>query len=242
MEGNGLQRTPEAMDDPFISQIGELPKFNSTGAFDRDADVSSDAGSVPFSDISDSRFSSNGDLTKSAQKAIVTKFVQEMVKGKEVEVVILSGERVMCFCKLSRALDVIKVKVAGHERSIPLLDVENIAIGADVKEIEISTPVDDLCVSLMQVSGDCISFRLPDMDSRDTFAKSIHVFRDKLQSKLPQQQPAPSGSKAKVKKAVRLFVAAQKITIFIVGLLLLVVEWNGMDAFWVILGRFAHFW
>ncbi|CAE7638312.1 unnamed protein product [Symbiodinium sp. CCMP2456] len=106
-------------------------------------------------------------------KQVVKDFVKEMVKGRKMNVMTQAGQLKTCVVSLSRNLDALKIKVGAQNRSIALRDVDEIAAGADVEGI--STPLDDLCATLV-LSDDCITFRFADLNARDTFVMCLLMF------------------------------------------------------------------
>merc|ERR1711959_225295 len=98
---------------------------------------------------------------------VIKDFVKEMVKGKKMNVMATSGSLRSCHCSLSRKLDVFKIKAGSQLRKINLSDIDAIHAGTEPQDID--TPLDDLCATLALTSGECISFRLPDIAARDTF-------------------------------------------------------------------------
>eukprot|EP00440_Ansanella_granifera_P030845 gb/GFBE01033498.1/.p1 GENE.gb/GFBE01033498.1/~~gb/GFBE01033498.1/.p1 ORF type:complete len:195 (+),score=50.89 gb/GFBE01033498.1/:1-585(+) len=106
-------------------------------------------------------------------KQVVKEFVKEMVKGRKMNVMTQAGQLKTCNVSLSRALDALKIKVGTQTRNIALRDIDEIAAGAEVEGI--STPLDDLCATLM-LTDDCITFRFPDLNSRDTFVMCVLMF------------------------------------------------------------------
>ena len=115
---------------------------------------------------------------KKARK-LVKVFVKEMVRGRKLEVVLKTGKRKASACSMSRTLDALKVKLAGHSKTIQLAEVEEIHAGADVKRVD--TTLDELCVTLILASQDAISFRLEDVEDRDTFAACLLMFVQRAQ-------------------------------------------------------------
>eukprot|EP00439_Symbiodinium_sp_Y106_P080892 s2038_g19.t2 len=90
-------------------------------------------------------------------KQVVKDFVKEMVKGRKMNVMTQAGQLKTCVVSLSRNLDALKIKVGAQNRSIALRDVDEIAAGADVEGI--STPLDDLCATLV-LSDDWVKLLL----------------------------------------------------------------------------------
>mmetsp|Transcript_12566 Transcript_12566/g.21508 ORF Transcript_12566/g.21508 Transcript_12566/m.21508 type:complete len:193 (-) Transcript_12566:35-613(-) len=112
-------------------------------------------------------------------KKMVKVFVKEMVRGRKLEVVLKTGKRKASACSMSRSLDALKVKLAGHAKTIQLADVEEIHAGTDLKRVD--TPLDELCVTLILASQDAITFRLDDVEDRDTFAACLLMFVQRAQ-------------------------------------------------------------
>jgi len=161
-------------DQRFISTVGELPVFSAPRpAFeDGNSEAGSQAGSVDgVSDMYDSM--SLKEQQKQAKK-VVKDFVKEMVKGKKMNVMKQSGQLTSCTVSLTRALDALKIKAGGQTRDIMLRDISEIAAGTEVQDID--TPLDELCATLMLVTEDCITFRMVDLNARDTFIMCLLMF------------------------------------------------------------------
>lgn len=107
-------------------------------------------------------------------KVVIKEFVKEMVKGKKMNVMATSGQLRSCAVSLSRKLDVIKIKVGHQVRKVPLSDVDEIHSGTEPADID--TPLDELCATLALLSGECITFRFPDVVQRDTFVMCLLMF------------------------------------------------------------------
>ncbi|CAE7813777.1 unnamed protein product [Symbiodinium sp. KB8] len=112
-------------------------------------------------------------------KKMVKVFVKGMVRGRKLEVVLKTGKRKACACSMSRGLDSLKIKLAGHAKSIGLADVEEIHVGSGLKRVD--TPLDELCVTLILSSQDAVTFRFEDVEERDTFAACLLMFVQKAQ-------------------------------------------------------------
>lgn len=106
-------------------------------------------------------------------KATIKEFVKEMVRGKDLNVMTQSGQLKMCTASLSRGLNVFRIKVGAHTRSIELPDIDKICVGQQVEGV--STPLDEFCVTLMLASEDCITFRFDNHEARDVFAACLHM-------------------------------------------------------------------
>mmetsp|Transcript_71472 Transcript_71472/g.115316 ORF Transcript_71472/g.115316 Transcript_71472/m.115316 type:complete len:220 (+) Transcript_71472:125-784(+) len=113
-------------------------------------------------------------------KKMVKHFVSDMVRGRKLEVVLKTGKTKNCACSMSRALDTLKIKVGNHSRRIPLIDIQEIHAGSGLKRVD--TPLDELCVTLILVSEDAITFRFAEVEERDTFAACMLMFVQRLQA------------------------------------------------------------
>lgn len=111
---------------------------------------------------------------KEQAKAVIKDFVKIMVKGRRINVVAQNGSVRECTVFLNRSLDTLKLKVNKNTRNISLKTIEEIFAGDGLEGIQ--TPLDELCATLMLSSEDCITFRLGDMNERDTFIMCLHMF------------------------------------------------------------------
>lgn len=155
--------------DQFVSQVGPLPVFDKGRPTDEDdcSQISSNQASVMADGLTAKE-------QKQQAKGIVKDFVKEMVKGKKMNVMTQNGQLKQCTVSLARGLDCLKIKAGGQTRSIELKSVDEIHAGEEVEGV--NTPVDELCATLMLASGDCITFRLPDINGRDTFVMCLLMF------------------------------------------------------------------
>lgn len=170
---------PQGAVDPdvFVSQVAELPKFDKPGKqFDEMSGVSTSTSNAQdiegMSEVVDEVASKE---QRQAAKAVVKDFVKEMVKGKKMNVMTQTGQLKSCSASLNRSLDTFSIKVGNQKRSIKLKDIEEIHAGDE--QIEgVTTPLDDLCATLALKSDDCITFRLNDVNARDTFVMCLLMF------------------------------------------------------------------
>mmetsp|Transcript_121807 Transcript_121807/g.190262 ORF Transcript_121807/g.190262 Transcript_121807/m.190262 type:complete len:215 (+) Transcript_121807:133-777(+) len=133
-----------------------------------------------------SRNSSCDGMTKEQQKEakrIIKEFVRTMVKGRQLTVVPVSGKPRSCFVSMNRKLDTLKIRANQNDknsRAIPLADIEEIVVGTDTAGSQacegLETPLDDLCVTVVLASLDCITFRMADMEARDTLVMCLGMF------------------------------------------------------------------
>jgi len=166
-------------EDRFISQVGELPTFGKPSKSKHDSsDLESDESLTSQVSSFNSEFLFSSMRTQVPQaKCIIKSFVKEMVKGKDVNVLAPSGDVKLCSISLNRNLDKLTIKMGSASRKIPLKTVDEIHAGANASSI--NHFLDELCATVVLTSGDAISFRLADMDARDTFVLCLSTFVNK---------------------------------------------------------------
>eukprot|EP00747_Dinoflagellata_sp_TGD_P166984 gnl/TRDRNA2_/TRDRNA2_190629_c0_seq1.p1 gnl/TRDRNA2_/TRDRNA2_190629_c0~~gnl/TRDRNA2_/TRDRNA2_190629_c0_seq1.p1 ORF type:complete len:216 (+),score=59.62 gnl/TRDRNA2_/TRDRNA2_190629_c0_seq1:104-751(+) len=153
-----------------------------------ETDAQSEGGSSHASQTS----SQMNEMTKDQRveaKRIIKEFVKSMVKGKGLAVVTASGKIRNCFVSLSRQLDKLKIKANAQEkqaREVLLADIDEIVAGAAAGESAacegLETPLDDLTVTLALTSEECITFRMPDVEQRDTFVMCLSYFANQAKT------------------------------------------------------------
>lgn len=165
----------EDSNNPFVSQVGELPKFEKPAARDDDemSITSSQCPSIPEGNFDGANGLSAREQKKQA-KAVVKAFVKEMVKGKKMTVMMQNGQIKACQASLTRELDCLKIKVGSGSKNIMLTDIAEMHAGAEAEGID--TPLDELCATLMLATDDCITFRMSDINARDTFIMCMLMF------------------------------------------------------------------
>merc|ERR1712137_325746 len=104
---------------------------------------------------SEERSDVRSDQRKEAKK-LVQEFTTEMVKGKQYDVVLPSGQLRPRYCMLTRKLDAFRIKSskeASDARNIPLTSIDEIVAGADnassLASRGLETPLEDLSVTLV---------------------------------------------------------------------------------------------
>lgn len=127
-----------------------------------------------------------GDMSKDERKkakGAVKDFVQKIVKGMDLVVVLPNGTRKNCWAAITRKLDKLRIKSSksgSGSKDVQMADVDEILVGADASQSlaceGIDTPLDALSVTMVLSTQDCITFRLPDDDTRDTFVMCISMF------------------------------------------------------------------
>lgn len=166
----------------------------------RDFDLQSEGGQSHHSRASSASAASSAyaEMSKeqrAAAKNIIKEFVRTMVKGKQIHVVLPNGNIRVCFVALSRKLDTLKIKANEKDkqsRNIALADIEEIVVGQDTGQSGafegLETPLDEMSVTLALQSSECITFRMPDPDSRDTLVMCLTMFANEARAKQEQGQ------------------------------------------------------
>mmetsp|Transcript_30764 Transcript_30764/g.56821 ORF Transcript_30764/g.56821 Transcript_30764/m.56821 type:complete len:235 (+) Transcript_30764:147-851(+) len=191
----GANQTQGAADAPMaVKSI--TAAMNNAQVEERDFDLQSEGGQSNHSRASSAASSAYAEMSKeqrTAAKNIIKDFVKTMVKGKQIHVVLPNGNIRVCFVALSRKLDTLKIKANEKDkqsRNIALANIEEIVVGQDTGEIAafegLETPLDEMSVTLALQSSECITFRMPDPDSRDTLVMCLTMFSNEARAKQEQ--------------------------------------------------------
>jgi len=186
-QGGIVPLTAEALRADALNAAAGAPQ-------ERDFDERSEGGQSIGASSTGSRSSGYEGMSKEQRgeaKRIIKEFVRTMVKGRSLTVVPASGKPRNCFVSMSRKLDTLKIRASekdkGQARPIPLVDIDEILVGTDVSGSAacegLETPLDDFCVTLVLTSMDCITFRMPDMDARDTLVMCLTMFSNEARAK-----------------------------------------------------------
>lgn len=103
-------------------------------------------------------------------------FVKTMVRGQDMSVLSPDGRTRTCCCSLDRRLKSFVIELKGARRKIGLSEVAEVFQGKEPEDI--STPLDELCCTLMLQSDECITFRFTDVPSREHFGTCLQVLVD----------------------------------------------------------------
>lgn len=165
--------------DRFVSKVGDLPTFEKQkqrggGGGDCEDTASEHSQGTHVSGVSEMVDTMQSKEQKQQAKAVVKEFVKGMVKGRKMDVMAPSGSLWSCTVSISRNLDALRIKADSKTQNIPLKTVDEIHAGTDVEGIE--TPLDELCATLMLTTENCITFRLNDINDRDTFVMCLLMF------------------------------------------------------------------
>lgn len=149
------------------------------------ADAKSEGGQSGTSQASG--FSGQEEMSKEQRveaKKLIKNFVRSMVKGQPMDVVLASGKMKTCFVCLSRQLDALKIKANEkdkQERRIPLASIEELFAGSDASADQ-GPMLDDLAVTISLISRECITFRMADIEARDTLVMCLTMFANEAKA------------------------------------------------------------
>merc|ERR1712061_854493 len=98
---------------------------------------------------------------------VIREFIRRMVKGRSIEMLVTSGDKVQCFVSLDSELQALSLRRVGKKdakrRCVLLNQVNQICVGDDLPaEIAIDFPVVYLSVSLVLDKGRAIGFHVED--------------------------------------------------------------------------------
>jgi hypothetical protein len=111
-------------------------------------------------------------------KKLVKDFVRQMVKGRDMGVLRVDGAVKPVLCRLSRELDVLKIKAGEQTRKVPLAEVDRVCFGAEELS-DLETPLDECCSTLeLATDGECISFKFPERKAAELFTLCMQLFID----------------------------------------------------------------
>lgn len=120
---------------------------------------------------------------KDATKSLVKDFVKSMVKGRQLTAVMPTGKTRGCFCSINRNLDTFSIRRHDKDkqgRHVSLASIIEIVVGADTSKSSLceglDTPLDDLSITLVLDTEECLTFRMDDKDSRDQFSTCLSMF------------------------------------------------------------------
>lgn len=174
--------------------VGDEQVFGVAGALDVPGDMLNSSGEkktlhVPpnFSIRSvDSAASSSGYVSlNEEQKAremtklqhMIRDFVMEFLQGVYLDAVLEDGSMVPCKCVMDSKLSVLMLQVATTTRTIDLRNIQEICSGRELRDLQVTTPLDDLCATLVMADDQCVSFKFADVQAREHFATCMKVLR-----------------------------------------------------------------
>jgi len=108
-------------------------------------------------------------------RELMKNFVQEMIRGKEYQVVVEDGQTSPCKLSLTPNLQYLQLEAAGVKHDIPLRNIKDICPGKMLENRFTPILLDDLCNTLVLRNNECVTFRLATIEDRDDFTKCIKV-------------------------------------------------------------------
>jgi len=108
-------------------------------------------------------------------RELMKKFVQEMIRGKDYQVVVENGQTSPCKLSLTPNLQYLQLEAAGVKHDIPLRNIKDICPGKLLENRFTPIQLDELCNTLVLRNNECVTFRLSDLQERDDFTKCVKV-------------------------------------------------------------------
>lgn len=108
------------------------------------------------------------------------RFVQEMVHGRQLSVVIGEGRTEPCKLTLTPNLMYLQLEASGVTHDIPLRNVKDICPGKLPSSKLVPIELDDLDDTLVLRNNECVTFRLGSLAERDEFTKCLNVLASAL--------------------------------------------------------------
>eukprot|EP00927_Polykrikos_kofoidii_P071356 TRINITY_DN67624_c0_g1_i1.p2 TRINITY_DN67624_c0_g1~~TRINITY_DN67624_c0_g1_i1.p2 ORF type:complete len:197 (+),score=41.14 TRINITY_DN67624_c0_g1_i1:154-744(+) len=169
--------TLEASPEPALSLGAALPQerktLNVPANFSiRSVDSASSAGNGYVSLSEEQKDREMGKL-----QLMIRDFVREFLQGVYLDAVLEDGSLVPCRCMMDSKLSVLMLQVHAHTRQIDLTNIQEICSGRELRDLRVTTPLDDLCVTLVMTDDQCVSFRFSDVQGREHFATCMKVLR-----------------------------------------------------------------
>lgn len=107
----------------------------------------------------------------------VRDFVTEFLQGVFLDAVLEDGSLVPCQCMMDSKFQRIVLKVHATTRQLELGNISEICSGKELRDLHVTTPLDENCVTLVMADDQCVSFKFGDVKARERFATSIKVLR-----------------------------------------------------------------
>eukprot|EP00928_Gymnodinium_smaydae_P076968 TRINITY_DN60074_c0_g1_i1.p1 TRINITY_DN60074_c0_g1~~TRINITY_DN60074_c0_g1_i1.p1 ORF type:complete len:241 (-),score=51.79 TRINITY_DN60074_c0_g1_i1:77-799(-) len=110
-------------------------------------------------------------------QSMIRNFVHEFLQGVYLDAVLENGLKVPCWCIMDSRLARLSLKVGSHSRIVSLAEIKEIVSGKELRELRVTTPLDDHCVTLVMQDDQCVSFKFEDVKAREHFATCMKVLR-----------------------------------------------------------------
>lgn len=108
---------------------------------------------------------------------MIRDFVTEFLQGVYLDAVLEDGSLVACRCIMDSKLSVLMLQVQTTTRQIDLTNIQEICSGKELRDLQVTTPLDDLCCTLVMADDQCVSFKFSDVQAREHFATCMKVLR-----------------------------------------------------------------
>mmetsp|Transcript_91095 Transcript_91095/g.257925 ORF Transcript_91095/g.257925 Transcript_91095/m.257925 type:complete len:196 (+) Transcript_91095:129-716(+) len=108
---------------------------------------------------------------------MIRDFVTEFLAGVFLDAVLEDGSLVPCRCRMDSKISVLVLQVRQTRREIDLNKIEEIYSGRELRDLRVTTPLDDYCVTLVMTDDQCVSFKFENVQGREHFATCMRVVR-----------------------------------------------------------------
>lgn len=108
---------------------------------------------------------------------MIKDFVKEVLQGVFLDVVLEDGSLMSCRCCMDNKLSILSLQVRDIVRHISMTEIQEICSGKELRNIRTTTPLDDLCATLVMANDQCVSFKFKDVPAREHFATCMKVLR-----------------------------------------------------------------
>lgn len=108
---------------------------------------------------------------------VIRDFVAEFLQGVYLDAVMEDGAVVPCRCSMDQKLTCMTLQVDTAARRINLTSVQEIVSGSELRDLRVSTPLDENCVTLVMTNDECVSFKFSGIQAREHFATCMKVLR-----------------------------------------------------------------
>merc|ERR1712039_92049 len=104
-------------------------------------------------------------------------FVMDFLQGVFLDAVLEDGSLVPCRCIMDSKLSVLMLQVHRTTRTLDLTNIQEICSGRELRDLRVTTPLDELCVTLVMADDQCVSSKFENVQAREHFATCIKVLR-----------------------------------------------------------------
>jgi len=108
-------------------------------------------------------------------REMMKRFVQEMVQGRALRVVVGEGCTEPCTLALAHNLMSLQLTAAGTTHEIPLKTIKDVCPGKMSASKFAPVHLDDLCDTLVLRNNECVSLKFNTLKERDDFTKCMKV-------------------------------------------------------------------